>query len=393
MKRNNLRRNINLIYLSQLCLGAVFSLPIILLYYQDKIGLTFQDFLIGEAVFAAVLLSFEVPTGWLSDKWSRKGTLIIGFIFWILGYVLLLLSNSFWDAMSAHAALGLAVALTSGTNSALVYDTLLELGEEDQFSRIEGKKFAFGIYGTAGASVIGGVMYSYNIHLPIIADIGTFLIGITAIACVIEPQRHKSLGQKHPIRDMLETIHFTLKGHVDVAGIVIVTAILFSATKVISRGQLAYFEYVGLDPIWFGIVIAFGALLGGACGQFGHIIEARYKDRHILMVLWGAIIATLLIAGYTTSLYAIPLLSMGLLGYGFGHPRVQSAINKRVSSERRAAILSTANMMVNMLFIPVIFTVGYISDSYHIGTTFIVLGLWVLISGSSAFFLWHKRVA
>lgn len=383
--------NIKLIYASQICLGAIFTLPVFLLYYHDKMGLTFQDFLLGEALFAIVILCLEVPTGWLSDKWSRKGTLISGFLFLILGYTLLLYANSFWDAMLAQATLGVAVALASGTNSALVYDTLLETGNEDQFSRIEGKKFALGMYSTVIASLTGGVLYTTNIHLPLIFDIITLAIGLICLCFVTEPSRHKQIEPKHPIKDMMETIHFTVKGHIDIAGIVMVVAILFTATKLITWGQQDYFRYIELDPVWFGVIVGIGCLFGGLGGQFGHIIEARFRDKHILMGLWVVLMGILFIVGYITTIYALPLLIVGATIYGFANPRVQSAINKRVGSERRAAILSTANMMVNLLFIPLSLIAGWITKTYHIGITFMVLSVWLLISGGFAFSLWSKR--
>jgi MFS family permease len=386
-----LHRNIALLYAYTVCIGAIFTLPVFLLYYKDKMELTFQDFLFGEAVFALIIILCEVPTGWLSDKWSRKGTLILGVVTLIIGYSLLLLANSLTDAIIAQGTLGVAVALASGTTSALIYDTLLETNDVDQYTRIAGKTHGLGLYGMVFASIAGGFLYKIDMHLPLISDIGTLLIAFVILMFIQEPKRHKAQNHKHPIKDMLETIHFTLKGHIEIAGIVMLGTILFTATKIIVWGQQTYFQETNIPVEWFGILVGAGGLLGGLGGHFGHKIGHDRSNKMVLGVLIGLIACATLIAGYATHAYAVPLLMVGGFVWGFGNPRIQAAINHRVGSQRRAAILSTASMMVNLLFIPISFVAGYLSNTYHIGVTFMILGAWVMFSGSVALALWNHR--
>jgi hypothetical protein len=55
-------RNIQLCILYSVFINFVFILPIIV-PYLTTIGISFQEFLIGEAVFAAVVILCEVPSG------------------------------------------------------------------------------------------------------------------------------------------------------------------------------------------------------------------------------------------------------------------------------------------------------------------------------------------
>lgn len=386
-----LHRNIKLIYAYSVCLGTMFVLPVLILYYKDKMGLSFQDFLLGEVIFAIVVISFEVPTGWLSDKWSRKWSLISGVCVLIIGYGILLFANSLFEAMLAQGILGIAIALASGTTSALIYDTLLETGDEDQYMRIEGKKHALMMYGTVMASLAGGFLYTVDIHLPLVFDLVTLFMGLVVLLFVVEPKRHREQEQKHPIKDMIETVSFTLKGHVEIAGIVMLATIIFSATKVIVWGQQAYYQYLDLPAEWFGILIASGCLIGALSSHFGHSIGKTKSNKFVLGGLLGLIVISAFVAGFSLNIYTIPLMMVGSLIWGFGNPRVQTAINDRVGSERRAAILSTANMMVSLMFIPLGLVAGYISENYDIGVTFMSLSVWVLLSGLIAMAVWIKR--
>ena len=95
-----------------------------------------------------------------------------------------------------------------------------------------------------------------------------------------------------------------------------------------------------------------------------------------------AVVGACLIAGTVKSIGVIPLLLVGSVMWGFGWPRVQSAINIRVSSERRATILSTAGLMINLAFIPVGSTMGLLADAWGIQDALLALGLFILAGGS-----------
>ena len=56
-------RNIRLLELQDILQGMLFVVPVIVPYYRDEIGLSFQDFLIGQAVFAFIAVALEVPSG------------------------------------------------------------------------------------------------------------------------------------------------------------------------------------------------------------------------------------------------------------------------------------------------------------------------------------------
>jgi hypothetical protein len=60
----SVNRSIRLICAHGVLTHMLFLLPVVMPYYAS-IGLTFRDFLIGEAVFSAVVLLCEVPSGWI----------------------------------------------------------------------------------------------------------------------------------------------------------------------------------------------------------------------------------------------------------------------------------------------------------------------------------------
>ena len=188
-KRTRLDRDIRLLNIAKTAHNAIFIMPVMVPYYQYQIGLTFQELLLGEAIFAIVIVAMEVPSGWLADVWRRKSVLQLGFFLNVFCYLLLWLADGFWMAITAQALIGVGISFLSGADVALLYDRLAEEDKTDDFRRLEGQRHGLGLYGLAFASVIGGLLYVVLPDLPILLTaLMEFIAGVCAIL-VTEPAR------------------------------------------------------------------------------------------------------------------------------------------------------------------------------------------------------------
>ncbi|HEY0901859.1 MAG TPA: MFS transporter [Micavibrio sp.] len=375
-------RNTRLLLLMQACQSTIFFLPVLILYYQAEIGLTFKDFMIIEAIFCATIIAMEIPSGWLSDLWSRKHTLAAGLAFTAMGFSQLLFADNFWQAALSEVFTGMGVALISGTNSAILYDSLLQDGKTDDYRRLEGLRHGTSLYALAVACFMGGLLYQIDHHLPVAMTVAGQLIGMVCALLMIEPIRTYKEAEKHPIADMLDTMKYALHGHKEIAGIILFATVVFTATKIMLWVQQPYYQLLALPEIWFGILTAAGFLLGGLGGHLGHLCDGHVRNRTMFLFMLVLVVGACLIAGQVKSVGVIPLLLAGSVMWGFGWPRVQSAINMRVSSERRATILSTASLMISLAFIPIGSTLGLVSDAWGIQKALTALGLFILMGGS-----------
>lgn len=379
-------RQVMLIYVYSLTLSSLFILPVILPYYRDVIGIGFREFLIAEAVFSAVVILGEVPSGYLSDIWKRKTVLALGVATQLVGYSILFIADGLALVILSQGIIGAGLSLTSGTCQALLYDSLLEKGRENEFRNLEGKRHGLGLYALAFACVIGGFLYQINPYAPLIADIIAITIALIAVLLMKEPQRHKADIRHSPFRDIWETAKYALHGHKEIAGIILFSAILFAGSKIVMWSQQPYYMALELPEAWFGILIASGALLGGLGGQFGHRLEHIFRNKSLLVTAMAVMVAAMVLAGAVIGYHGIALLMLGSLIYGICGPSVQDAINSRIPSDRRATVLSTASLMVHLTFIPLSLGIGKISDSAGIGAALIMLGL-IVGSLSSVFLL------
>lgn len=387
------QRNTRLILIMQICNSAIFFLPVLIPFYQAEIGLSFKDFMMIEAIFCATIIMMEIPSGWLSDLWSRKNTMTAGLAFTSMGFGQLLFADSFMEAALSEVVTGIGVSLISGTNSAIIYDSLLQDGRQEEGRRLEGLRHGSALYSLAFACVVGGLLYQIDHYLPVILTIAAQGAGMMCGFLLIEPERTYKAAEKHPVADMLDTMKFALHGHKEIAGIILFATIVFMATKIMLWTQQPYYELLGLPTVYYGIFTALGFLLGGMGGHLGHRLDGHVRNRTMFLFMLIAVVGACLIAGMVKSLAVIPLLLIGSVMWGFGWPRVQSAINMRVSSERRATILSTASLMINLAFIPVGSAMGVLADTVGIQHALLTLGGFILAGGGFGLglFILHAR--
>lgn len=385
INRSGMNRNAALILAHGLFLNMLFVLPVLVLYYRDALGLGFREFMIGEAVFATTMILMEVPSGWLSDVWTRRKTMILGTLFHIVGFTILWQADSFAMTILSQAVIGVAVSLFSGTNSALLYDSLLEDGRAESFRRLEGLRHGIGLYSVAGASIAGGLLYQWHRDAPIVLVIASSCIALAISFCLREPERQRESVHKHPLADMAATVRYALRGHAAVGAIILLSSFLFATTKMLMWAQQPYYAALSLPESLYGVFIACGFALGGLGAHLGHVLDGRVTHGRVLVLCILHVLFVCVAAGLWTGYHGVALLMSGSLIWGFAAPHVQHALNEQVGSARRATILSTANLMISVVAIPLYVLMGFMADTAGVGAGLLALavlmGLVLLLAG------------
>jgi DHA3 family tetracycline resistance protein-like MFS transporter len=109
--------------------SALFSMMFVTmsLYEATVAGLTpLQLVLVGTAVELSIFV-FEVPTGVVADVYSRRLSIIIGYLLMGVGFLVEGLFPAFLPILLAQVVWGLGYTFTSGATQAWITD---EIGEE-----------------------------------------------------------------------------------------------------------------------------------------------------------------------------------------------------------------------------------------------------------------------
>jgi DHA3 family tetracycline resistance protein-like MFS transporter len=146
------------------------------LYEATVAGLTpVQLILVGTALEVSAFL-FEVPTGIVADVYSRKLSIIIGYVLMGLGFLIEGFFPSFLPILLAQVVWGLGYTFTSGATEAWISD---EIGEDDA-NRLFLRATQVGLFASLIGMGLAVLVGANNVALPIqVGAVGVILIGIT----------------------------------------------------------------------------------------------------------------------------------------------------------------------------------------------------------------------
>jgi DHA3 family tetracycline resistance protein-like MFS transporter len=187
---SNLKLNARFVYLFiEFSASAFFSMMFVTtsLYEATVAGLTpVQLILVGTALEISAFV-FEVPTGIVADVYSRRLSIIIGYVLMGLGFLVEGFFPAFLPILLAQVIWGLGYTFTSGATQAWITD---EIGEDDAnklFMRGTQVGLFASLLGVGGAMLVG----ANNVALPIqVGALGVMLIGVTLMLVMPETGFH-----------------------------------------------------------------------------------------------------------------------------------------------------------------------------------------------------------
>ena len=180
---NRLRLDATRVYLFiEFAASAAFSMMFVVtsLYEATVAGLSpLQLVLVGTTVELSIFL-FEVPTGVVADAYSRRLSLIIGYLIMGMGFLMEGLFPAFLPILLAQVLWALGYTFTSGATQAWITD---EIGEEPAnrlFLRATRVGLFASLLGMGAATLVGAqnVAFPLRVGASIIMLIGVALIFI-----------------------------------------------------------------------------------------------------------------------------------------------------------------------------------------------------------------------
>jgi MFS family permease len=361
----SLASNIPRLYLIKIAKWFMMTMPIIVLFYQEN-GLGMTEVLTLQAVYSIAIVALEIPSGYAADVWGRKTTLIIGSILGVVGFSIYSFSFGFWGFMAAELTLGIGQSFISGSDSAMLYDSLKSNNRQADYLKYEGRVISIGNFAETLAAIAGGLLAEVSLRLPFQAQVFVALIAVPAAITLIEPPRIKSLGQG----SLKRILHVVKDSLID--NKVLRYNILFSAITGCATLSMAWFIQPYMDQILhfskaeIGIAWAVLNLSVGLMSLIAYKIEARVGDRNsiigfmlIILIGYGAM-------GLISSLWVIPFVMLFYMMRGVATPVLKDYINRLTDSEHRATVLSVRNFIIRILFSIIGPFLGWYSDLYSL---------------------------
>lgn len=368
-----MNRNINLMYFISSLMWARFYIPVIALFYIAS-QVPLEQFAIIMSVFALATLVLEIPSGVIADILGKKNTMIVATLFYIIELVIISFMNGFWPFLIAKIISGIGVALMSGTQSALIFDSLKKLNKTSEHKKISGKRTMYTNISTAFIFIIGGVLFSIDPKLPAIISIPFIIIGLILMLFLKEPYHNdKKLTFHNSVNHLKESWIF-FKSNKDIQFLGFFVFMSSAAISISLSVSSAYFKLVLIPVFLMGVVAfigsmatAFTAKKADNLEKFLGIKNSFYAIQAITFL--GLILMALLVPYVGVLFYLlIPIIS------GFSQVTLNHYINIKVESSHRTTMISINNFFGNLGIFILFPLFGFITKGSGMNTAFWILG-------------------
>ncbi|WP_367883807.1 MFS transporter [Thermococcus peptonophilus] len=171
---------------------------LLVIYFLSK-GFSYSQIGIETSVMVLGGFLFEVPTGIVGDKISRKLSVLIGFTIHALGTVVLLFLRDFPMLFLYALISALGASFVSGSFEAWLFDDLKYIGREREYRKVMREAKSVTIPLSATTLVVGGAFLAqfYGFTLPIVLSLIVELLAIILILSIPEYEFKKTGGRNY----------------------------------------------------------------------------------------------------------------------------------------------------------------------------------------------------
>lgn len=364
----HLKSNINKMYLLKAVKWFMIIMPIIVLFFEEH-GLSLTQIMILQATYSFTVALFEIPSGFFADIYGRRLSLFYGSIFIFIGYLIFSFFSGFNEFFIAEIFLGIGGSLVSGADSAIIYDTLLELKEDEDYTKIEGRNYGIGNVSEGIAGILGGFLALTSLDLPVYIQTFVMFFSIPISYSLIEPKSSYKLANS--LNSILLIVKETFFHNKKLKWYIIYSAAMGVGTLSIAWFVQPFLIELQTPLVYYGIIWASLNIIAGITSYYSYL----FNNNNLLIYISLLMIISFICLGLNITIYGLIFIVLIYIIRGVITPNLRNLININSTSERRATVLSLRSFMIRISFAIIAPILGYITDSYNISYVFYVLAI------------------
>ncbi|WP_410496294.1 MFS transporter [Cellulosilyticum sp. ST5] len=374
MKRIQRNIFINYIYTGIKCMDMTSSIWVLYLAYR---GMNLAEIGLLEGIFHLTSMLFEIPTGAIADLLGRKKTIVLSRISALIATLLMISANGFWGFAISFIFSAVSFNLSSGSEEALVYDSLKQLGKEEQYVKVNGR-LNFIIEVTQGIGAFLGALLAERSYLLSYSIAIIFTIVALLLALGFEEALIYEKEEKVSFRVHFKLTMQLIKANMELAFLLVYYPIILAISAIIYFYGQQYFAEQGVSKVGIAIIFLLNSVLAG-----GGALASNYlvkKLRHHTTTIVALLIAVCMVGFYWSEQWFSILLFCFIGGLtAVLQPISSGAMNKLIPSKQRATLISVQSMAFSIMMILFFPLSGVIGDLVGLKVTFVLLGLVLVI--------------
>jgi MFS family permease len=333
--------------------------PVLMVFFAGR-GLTITQITLLNTVYCVTAMLFEVPTGLLADRWGRKRAMVLGSLMMAAGCALDWVGRGFATFAVGESLLALGMTLTSGADSAYLYDLLLDAGREREYRRREGAASAAKLVGAALALAAGGWLARRDVSATYLATAGLCLLASVTAALLREPRAHLRVlppwqgvatRRAAPILGAMFAAARTALSHRPLRFAILFSTLIFTLVRMSIYVHQPYLSAAGFELPSVGAIMAVLSLVAALGAHRIDAVRRRVGERALVVGLPLVLALSYLVLGHSVASWGVALLVVQSLANGIYSPLSKELLNREiVDSAQRATVLSVESMVRRLAF-------------------------------------------
>lgn len=357
--------------------------------FFNSIGLNNQQVSEVQIYFTIVVVLLNVPMGYIADRVSRKWANIIG----DFGRAIVLLIYSqvatFAGAVICECLCGVAAALSDGVDQSLIKHFVGKISHETGESEaklLKAKTAKLEVYRqlcNLVLLILGGPIGAISLRLALALSAVNHCIGGIISIFIKDDSEKLCPKHKNPFKDIYEITKDAMKNQplrtrifAYAVGREMTHGIIWIATPLFLKAGIPM-EIVSFAWAFNALMCILGAKLAGKYGK-------NLSDVQIMIVPVVLMSISMLIMGLHLSIFTVWLYGAMGITQGWTATTLVPMVQKHAKPSEQTSILSVTKTLAQLLYIPVVWIIGYVADmklEYGLFATLIIflpLGLIII---------------
>lgn len=336
--------------------------------YLGFMGMSLTQIGLLEGIYHATSILCEVPSGAAADLLGRRRVMIAGRLCVFVSCLFMLFGKGFMAFALSFIIQAFGNNLNSGSEEALIYDSMKTLGREEDYLRVCGRTNTIIEISSALATVLGGVLAEFSFFACYVTASVLAALAILPVAAMkeppaAEPREAESSGILALVKRHFITSYRILAGSRRLTGLILFFNLLEVAGTVLFFYSQEYFHGMGLNKIEISLIMLLAGALSTAGAFFSDRIYRRMKEA---VKPAAALVIALAIGGYFFCNLWVSILCFGISSFVTAalYPLRSSQVNQLIPSKQRATLISVDSLVFSVGMMLVFPAVGWIADRF-----------------------------
>jgi MFS family permease len=370
------RSNVRNFIAFRIFFNARFYYPVFAVIYLD-FGMTLEQFAILNSIWAASIILAEVPSGALSDMIGRKKMVVAAGIFMVIEMVVWGFAPTsdldllFWILAINRILSGLAEAAASGADEALVYDSIDEAGQKEDWAKILQKVTRWQSFAFMIALLTGGIIYDPDVmnqacaflgfensltqqdtmRWPILLNLVTAVLTLLSACALRETENYQSKSEFRPLKAAFSqtwNVALWIARTPFALLVILAAATVDSVIRMFITMNSEYYRLISYPEVAFGVIGAVIALQGIVVARISREMTERFGPNQNFLII--SVLALLSFIGIRFFIPHFGVIFSMLLFAAMGMTGFCTSfyLNKTADKSIRATLLSFKGLALNL---------------------------------------------